>query len=1021
MSADAVAAGLHESLLTLGLQEQLKGSPLLPTFAEVDEADQPHVLARHLAEALVRRLPRNAEERVRLVNDLLLALEESESQPIAPVRQLLRLAPEPGPGVTPITTERPGTPLSEVALLTNAPGEPSLGHELAAEIRSADEIDLLCAFVQWHGLRCLEDELADAHDRGVPIRVVTTTYIGGTERRALDRLIKDFGAEVRVQYDARLSRLHAKAWLFRRRTGFHTGYVGSSNLSNAALVTGQEWNVRLSAITTSHLLDKFSATFDSYWNSDSFGPYRGADTEDAALLDRALSEARGGRAGAGETVLSGLEVRPYPYQADILDRVRAEREVHDLHRNLIVAATGTGKTVMAALDYAALCSDGKQPSLLFVAHRHEILDQARRKYREVLNDGVFGEMYVNSEKPEKWRHVFASIQSLTSYGIDSIDPTAFDVVVVDEFHHAEAATYRRMLGRLQPQELLGMTATPERGDGTDVRAFFNGRVAAELRVWDAIAAGLLCPFHYFGVNDETNLQALHWTQGRYAIEDLDNLYTGNDARARLVMRQVRDKILDPQLMKAIGFCVSVKHAHFMADFFTQHGLPSVALSGHSTTAERELAIAHLKAGEIQAIFTVDLFNEGVDIPQVDTILMLRPTESPTIFLQQLGRGLRLYRSKDVLTVLDFIGQHRKEYRLDLRYRALTGRRGPELQHQVEQGFPLLPSGCQIVLDRVAQEAVLENLKANLQPRWPSLVNALRAEPTDDLATFLQREQIDLPQVIRSTRGRTWTQLRADAGLEPMPTPQQEKLLRRVRALTHVDDPVRARGYRRVLDGQDVEEGVAGMFFWSLWPDGGGFASPEEGLASLSQHPGLCQELRQVIDLSFLNTRRLTVAQGGPLAQLPLRPHASYTREEILAGLGCTAKGRVPTNFREGVLFTHVDDIPVDAFFITLKKSEAEYSPSTLYRDYPISRELFHWESQSTTSVNSPTGQRYLTGGSVPLLFVRQQRDGDFGTAPFVFLGDASYVSHTGDRPIAITWRLRTPMPADLFAASTVTG
>ncbi|SJN17340.1 DUF3427 domain-containing protein [Luteococcus japonicus] len=1019
MSHHGVETGLYESLVTRALDQRLAASPLAKDIREVDPADHPDILARHLADALRRRLPRNPDERIAVVNQLLGILEDPEEEPLAPIRQLLRVSPDAGPGVRTVTERRPSTPLTDVALLTNAPGEPGLGHELRAELASADGVDLLCAFVQWHGLRFLEAELADARDRGVPIRVVTTTYIGGTERRALDRLVEDFGAEVRVQYDARVTRLHAKAWLFHRNSGFNTAYVGSSNLSRAALVDGAEWNVRLSSATTGHLLDKFSATFDSYWNGEQFEPYRGA--ADADRLDRCLAEAKGIRNVNRATLISGLEVRPYPFQAAILEALRSEREQHGRHRNLIVAATGTGKTVMAALDYKSLRTGPTRPTLLFVAHRREILEQSRRTYREILGDGGFGELFVDGQRPEHWTHVFASVQSLSSYGVQNIPADAFEVVVVDEFHHAEARTYQALLDRLTPKELLGLTATPERGDGVDVRGFFGGHVAAELRLWDAVQAGLLAPFHYFGVSDGVDLRQVNWRQGRYDVSQLENIYTGSDARARIVLNQLRDKVVDPASMKAIGFCVSVKHAEFMADAFRRAGLPAVSLSGYSSSDERDAAISQLRSGELCTIFTVDIFNEGVDIPEVDTVLLLRPTESPTIFLQQLGRGLRTSPGKDVLTVLDFVAQHRKEYRLDLRYRALTGHRGSELQRQVEKGFPLLPSGCQIVLDRVAQDTVLENLRNNLQMRWPQLAGELRAEPTNSLRDFLDANQLELNQVVRPSPNRSWTHLRADAGLiEPL-SPADSQLLRRVRAVTHVDDPHRAHDYAAALRGQRARDPrLAQMLFWTIWPDGGGFASVQEGLASLHNHPLVANEMSQVMDLSFEASRRIALDMPGALAGLPLRPHASYTREEILAGLGHAKTGRPPSHFREGVLFTEVDGHPADAFFITLKKSEADYSPSTLYRDYPINRTEFHWESQSTTSVNSQTGRRYLTGASTPLLFVRQQRRGDFGTSPYVFLGDAEYVRHTGDRPIAITWRLRHPMPADLFAATSLT-
>ena len=271
--------------------------------------------------------------------------------------------------------------------------------------------------MKWHGLRLLEDELGRLRRRQAPLRVITTTYMGATERAALDRLVRELGAEVRIQYDAARTRLHAKAWMFRRETRYDTAYVGSSNLSRAALLDGVEWNVRLSRVATPSLLEKFGATFDTYWNDASFELYD--PDRDRDRLDDALAEASGGRQHDRVTIsLSGLEVRPFAYQQQMLDELAVERDVHDRHRNLVVAATGTGKTVVAALDYRRLCGStpAERPRLLFVAHRKEILEQSLRTYREVLADPTFGELYVAGARPERWDHVFASVQSLQSYG-----------------------------------------------------------------------------------------------------------------------------------------------------------------------------------------------------------------------------------------------------------------------------------------------------------------------------------------------------------------------------------------------------------------------------------------------------------------------------------------------------------------------------------------------------------------------------------------------------------------------------
>lgn len=1009
--------GLYESVVSRRLLRELeRRAELQLQIARVDEADQPHVLGHHVSDAVLRAFAgRRPEERLALANEVLALLEAPEEAPVGGVRQLLSLSTPRTLGRRHIdVARRPSTPLAEAALLTNAPGEPTVGSELRHELATCDQVDLLCAFVMWPGLRLLEAELREAQARGVRFRVVTTTYLGGTERAALDRLVRDYGAEVRVQYDARRTRLHAKAWLFRRRSGFDTAYVGSSNLSRAALLDGIEWNVRLSRVGTPTLLDKFLATFETYWNSESFGSYD--PEQDRDKLDDALADASGERARTASISLSGLEVRPYPYQQAMLESLESERTNHDRHRNLVVAATGTGKTVIAALDYRNLArAAGKPPTLLFVAHRREILQQSLRTYREALVDANFGELYADGARPERWHHVFASVQALSQYGVENMPADHFQVVVVDEFHHAEAPTYRRILDHLQPRELLGLTATPERGDGTDVRALFGGRTAAELRIWDAINQGLLSPFHYFGISDNTDLTGVPWSRGRYDEVALSRLYTGNDARAAVVVKEVLDKISAPHRMRALGFCVSVDHARFMADRFRRAGIRAVSISGQTTSAERAGALADLRAGVINAVFAADLLNEGVDIPVVDTVLFLRPTESPTLFLQQLGRGLRLAPDKDVLTVLDFVGNNRAEFRLDLRYRALTGATRRGLERDVHRGFPFLPAGCQIVLDEVTQAHVLASVRQHLTLRWNMLVRELRAHPTDSLPQFLDDSGAELSQVVRGDR--SWTTLRRQAGMIGEAPAGEEPLLKRVRALTHVDDPGRVRAYRQLLSGVrtfDPADPFARMLYFTIWPSGGGYADFNQGWTALVDHGAAREEMQLIIEMAFANSRRLTRPGGGP-EQLPLALHGSYQREEILAALGHADLKRPPSQFREGVLRATVRGRTIDAFFVTLNKSEAEYSPSTMYRDYPISPTLFHWESQSTTSVASETGQRYIRGGSTVLLFVRRERRNEFGTAPYTYLGQATYVSHSGDRPVAITWKLASPMPPDLYS------
>jgi len=385
----------------------------------------------------------------------------------------------------------------------------------------------------------------------------------------------------------------------------------------------------------------------------------------------------------------------------------------------------------------------------------------------------------------------------------------------------------------------------------------------------------------------------------------------------------------------------------------------------------------------------------------------------------------------VLTALDFVAHHRKEFRFDQRFRAMTGSTRAGLVRDIELGFPFLPAGTHIVLDRQSQELVLDNIKSQITTRWRSIAAELRAHPTQHLGQFLDESGVELADVLRGDR--SWTRLRREAGLEVAEGgPLEDSLLRRVRALSHVDDPDRAAAYLTWLsddaptydDADPLLQAYGRMLFFSLWPDGGRFDSYTAGLRALRSETAACEDMRTVIRLSMDRAGRVTSPLSGDLALQPLRVHGRYTREEIVSGLGyVSVDGRKPNTFQTGVLFA--ESANADAFLITLHKSEADYSPTTMYQDYAISPDLFHWESQSSTTVASRTGQRYLnhrTNGSHILLFTRPQKVTEFGSgAPYLFLGEADYVEHRGERPIAVTWRLRTPMPAADFTAATVVG
>ena len=1019
-----VPRGLHETIITNHLDKQLareRGGQVEITEQLLTDADAPERLAAHV-ETVVRRAISDlgtewrAADGARLVREVVALVHryaeasgaegsgtidpEFGDGPVEPPRMLKRVAPLRPDGVADAITY-PIIPLLDTTLLTNSPGEPVVGRQIASELASSDRVDIVMAFIRWSGVQPFESALRAVDSAGRPIRILTTTYTGSTEARALD-LLRDVGAEIRVSYDLSGTRLHAKAWIFHRASGFSTAYIGSSNLTHQAQQTGLEWNVRVSGARNRGVVEKMAAVFDAYWESQDFEAY-----DRTKFLQP-----------PPDGPIWPTELRLQPFQEALLQQIEVSRRL-GFHRNLLVAATGTGKTVMAAVDYANLRERSPNLRLLFVAHREEILDQARRTYQFALADPGFGDLWVGNHTPTAFTHVFASIQTLHRENLARVRPDHFDVVVIDEFHHAAAASYESLLNHVRPRELLGLTATPERSDGLPILHWFGDRIAAELRLWDAISQQRLVPFTYFGVNDSVaDYTHVAWTRGRgYDVNGVSNLLTGNDAWASLVISQVSRRSPNTKTMRALGFCVSIDHARYMARKFSEAGIASVAIWSDTPRNERADALRALATKSVNVLFSVDLFNEGVDVPSVDTLLMLRPTDSPVLFLQQLGRGLRRHAGKTHCLILDFVGQHRKEFRFDRRFRALLGGSRSDLETQILGGFPFLPSGCHMELDAIAQERVLANIKQAMPATLPARVAELRSFGRDvDLQTFLDKAGLDLADVYAHPSG--WSDLRDRAGLPVLPAgPNEDALRRSVSRLLHIDDDERLAFYAQLLretvppDPPAMDDRSLRLLRMLIIQVLGQAVTRSTSLADgcrlLWRHPQVMAELREVI--AILGTRRSHLTLPLPnRPEVPLHIHASYARSEILASFG-VGDGAHEVEWREGVRWLPQER--TDVFLVTADKTTGHFSPTTRYRDHAMSRSLFHWESQSRTASDSPTGQRYRThvaNGSHVVLFARHRQD----HRAFVFLGPASYVRHESERPMQVTWRLDVPIPAD---------
>jgi superfamily II DNA or RNA helicase/HKD family nuclease len=1029
--------GIYDALLDKGLQEALERHPeLRSVLGKIDDEEQPGRYAAFIAGVVEQALKEESDPATRLefcnrLIEMIAGLPDRshlDGRRLVAAQKPLLLEITP-PNYAASGVPRPTSPLSETSLFTGSPREPQLAHELQAEMASADGVDILVSFIKWSGLRLLMNALEDLRDRGVKVRLITTAYMGASDAPAVEWLARQPNVEVRVSYDTERTRLHAKAYHFRRESGFSTAYIGSANMSHAAITSGLEWNLKVTAKDMGHILDKFTAEFETYWNSREFIPF---DPDRPQRFRDAIERAR--NAGVVSPTVF-FDLTPHPFQERILEALERERIVHGRRRNLVIAATGTGKTVVAGFDFKRFFErKRRQARLLFVAHRQEILEQSVATFRNILRDGNFGELWVGAYEPSRLEHLFCSVRMLVNARLwERVGGDFYDFIVVDEAHHGTANSYRPIFDNFSPEILLGLTATPERMDGCSVAADFHNRFAADIRLPEALEEKLLCPFHYFGVADPIHLnQDRFWRNGKYDPTALENVYTGAD----VVARQRVDAVVaalsryEPDLgqIKGIGFCVTINHARYMARMFAERGIRAEALVSGVNDSERAAMLSEFRNGTLTFLFTVDVLNEGLDVPEMNTVLFLRPTDSLTVFLQQLGRGLRHAPGKDCLTVLDFVGRAHRRYRIDSKLKALLPRHRLSIDREVECDFPHLPAGCSIQLDRLSREYVLENIRTNLRNlaiQVPERLQTFENETGQPLtfANFVTYHDYE-PELLLVKE--TWTGWKTMARMAPSPAdPDLLRLKQSLVRAASISGPGEIAMLQRIvtkLKEQDVEDAVrvagdnAILAHYRIWGAPGsrlGIQTLEESFRRLSENPSILDDLAEILEWAASQTTVSGVVPelGFPC---PLELHAQYGMREIQAVFG---RATLDTAGQTGVGVLHFPMIKTYALLITYQKTEREFSPSTMYADFPISRELLHWESQSNTSVASETGQNLIDHadcGYTILVFARDQKRRNGCTIPFTYLGDAKLMSFESERPIKIIWRLRHPMPVEMF-------
>lgn len=1039
--------GAYDATLTTAFERQIAELP--SGLQAAVRTCAPEELAGRLADLLHSELSdalaamaageRGAVEAIEVINRLMAALREGagtarESVITSPVRILESIHDHAR------APELPQTGLIQPWLFTAGRREPSLLGELRRELLSADQADILVSFITRSGVRRLLDVLqaatavrADGQPR-LRLRIITTTYTGATDAEAVEELARLPGAEVRISLDGSRTRLHAKSWILHRATGSGSAYIGSANLSAAALMGGIEWTVKVPEVGQPALFARAAAEFACLWADPEFQHYRSGDKQAAQALREALRRERGETsADNGSAAILAFDWVPRPFQRLMLERLDHER-LQGRRRNLVVAATGTGKTVVAALDYRRTCErhGGSPPTVLFIAHRVEILERALGTFRSVLRPlGItgFAELLSGHHRPERLDHVFATIDSVLSQGLLAT-PERWHTVILDECHRMGAETrFDEVAATLRPSVLVGLTATPERADGHSILPHFDNRPdgspAVELRLWDALDQQLVVPFEYYACDDETDFRGIPWGQPGERAELERVIDLAAESRALQVISAWRAKVGNPAGCRAIAFCVSVAHAEYMANAFVQAGIPARSVHGQTPIDVRRDAPGLLARGEVSVLTTVDLYNEGIDIPCIDTLLFLRPTQSPVVFQQQLGRGLRHHehanRRKESCLVLDFVGRHRTDFRYDRLLSPVTGLGRKELLHAVEAGFTSLPPGCHIHLEPQARSQVLASLREALQQNWRKLQRELlgyvatKGQAEARMVAFLSDQQIDVEDLYPDRRdGSGWTALRRACGLSTAPVgPGDDDIGRRLGRLLHIDDPDRIGFVQRVAESGCAyqalnEQDRVRLRMLAFQLDERPNRSCQDLVHLMETSPAIRSELSELAGV---------LGQRSDLPQLPIPGfetvplclHAAYERREILAGLGRWTDDRRPLS-NTGVERNQQEQW--EAFFVTLDKTEG-FHGRIAYHDCAVAPDRFQWQTQSGTTPTSTVGQRYLAfpgNGWRFLLFV-QERKG----MPFRALGPlARCLSHHGTKPMTIMWELQVPIPQELF-------
>jgi superfamily II DNA or RNA helicase len=919
----------------------------------------------------------------------------------------------------------------------------NLLRELVKSMNECERFYFSVAFINFSGLQLLLDPLKEAESKGIKGKIITSTYLNFTDAKALEKIREFNNVELKVFVTDKEIGFHTKAYIFEYKDSYKV-IIGSSNITQSALKSNIEWNVEIITKENGRFIQDVLKEYDYLWNMS-----EEADQDFISRYDEFLKSLKNTQKNHQliyENKQYIVQNRMQKRATENLDRLRSFGE----KKALVIAATGTGKTYMSAFDVKSL----KPKKLLFIVHREEILKKAKETFELLItNEGYTFGLLTGNHKQKDVDYVFATIQTISKC-FHEFNKDEFDYLIIDEAHHATSPTYQTVLEYFEPKFTLGMTATPERSDGYNVFDLFDNNVALEVRLHEALEDELVIPFHYFGITDiegidlsEVNIDDIAEITKRLKVNE----------RVDFIIEKMDFYGHDGEKRKGLGFCASIEHAQYMASEFNKRGYKSVCLYGADSPDTRERFINQLEndQDDLEFIFTVDIFNEGVDIPSINTVLMLRPTNSPIVFIQQLGRGLRKHADKSFLTVLDFIGNHNKTFLIAL---ALNGSRyydKESLKVAIATGFANIPGCTHIQMDKISQERILAQIdnenfnsmkylkeeyfefKKLNQGRIPYLLlDYLKYDGAPDPTKFIDREKTYLQFVAKVEKDDYLKGLLQNEAFEGALKELSSKLpLNRIYEfiiirylIEHEEIDLEIAKHQILKMIKDVDNDSVLHAFECLnqnYYDSG----------QLKSKPKLCNYIngklvKAPIFNELLKNREYRKYIEDAITYGIFRyekefkaeyygvPHFKlYEQYQMMDAALLSNYRKIHSSFRGSGLLANGKEY---FLFIDLHKEE-DVKESINYKDKFINERFFQWQSQNSTAQHSERGQNIISNkqrGVNLHLFVRKYREIDGKNEPFIYIGKGDSVQYEGEKPITVKIKLEHEIHANLYTEFT---